>query len=66
VRPCQTRWHCGLQAACRHGQVFAFTDECQLVLFTVPIDANQVAKVDLFGSQQIRQRIYDVPFDGPL
>jgi hypothetical protein len=37
-----------------------------LVLFTVPIDANQVAEVYLFGSQQIRQRIYDVPFDGPL
>src|SRR5258708_24747970 len=47
----QTRRHRRLQPACRHSQVFAFADKRQLVLVAVPIDANQVAKMDLLCSQ---------------
>src|SRR5207253_7406973 len=51
------RWDC---------QVFTLADKGQAVLLLVPIDANEVAKVNLLGRQQVRQRIYDVAFDGSL
>ena len=52
-----TRWHC---------QILAFADECQPILIAIPVDANQIAKMYLFRSQQIRQWIHDVALDGPF
>src|SRR5882757_5649740 len=49
-----------------HQSAFALADECQPHVFTVPIDANEIAQVDLFGGQQIRQRINHVALNGAL
>src|SRR5258706_9573031 len=46
----QTRRHRRLEPACRQSQVFAFSNKGELVLVAVPIDAYQVAKMDLLCS----------------
>src|SRR5260370_611412 len=56
----------GLEEPWRHSQISAVANEGQPILIAIPVNANQVAKVYLFRSQQIRQRIYDVPLDGPF
>ena len=55
-----------IRLACRKRQVFPFTNEREAILLFVPVDANQVAKVNLFGGQQVGQGIDHVAFDGAL
>src|ERR1700722_1691641 len=57
---------CGFGWSGLHQRAFTLADESQAVVLAVPIDANEVPKVDLFGSQQISQRVDHVAFDGPL
>src|SRR6266404_6662081 len=47
-------------------RALALTNKRQLRMFAVPIDAHQVAEMHLLRSQQICQRIHDVPLYGPL
>src|ERR1700681_5103408 len=55
-----------LQATSWHGEVFALANEDQVIPVAIPIDAQEVAQVNLLGSQKISQRINYVPFDSPL
>src|SRR5581483_274178 len=55
-----------LRPARRHSQVFSLSRECQASQLLVPINADQVAEVDLFGRQQVRQRVHYVPLKRPL
>src|SRR5579871_86368 len=50
----------------RHRKILAFAGERQALLLFVVVNANQVAEMHLFGSQQIRERIDDVAFDRAL
>src|SRR6267154_1626736 len=45
-------------------QVFTFADEGQAVLLLIPVDADQVTQVDLFGCQEVCQWINHVALDG--
>src|SRR5262249_33340801 len=54
------------EAARRHGQILTFPNEGKAVLALVPVDANQIAEMNLLGGQQIRQRIDNVAFNGAL
>src|SRR5260370_13939245 len=56
----------GLHLARGDRQVFTLAGEGQAVLLLVPIDANEVAEVNLLGRQQVRQWIHDMAFDGAL
>src|SRR6266404_8918818 len=49
----------------RHGQVFSLARERQAGVFFTKVYANQIADMNLFGGQKIRQRIKDVAFVGP-
>ena len=44
-------WRRNFRATHRHGEVFAFADEIQSVLGAAPIDADEVAAVDLLGGE---------------
>ena len=50
----------------RHGYVFAFAGEIKVVLVAIPIDADEVAEMDLFGGQKIGHGVDDVALDGTL
>src|SRR5260370_7191952 len=56
----------GLRLARWDRQILTLADEGQAVLLSGPIDANEVAEVNLLGRQQVRQRIYDMAFNGAL
>src|SRR5260370_40482021 len=60
------RGNSGLRLARWDRQVFTLAAEGQTILLLVPIDANEVAKVNLLGRQQVRQWIHNVAFDGAL
>src|SRR5258706_983732 len=47
-------------------QVFTLADERQAVLLLIPVDADEVAQVDLLGGQQVCQWINHVALDGTL
>src|SRR5258708_33015948 len=47
-------------------QVFTLANEGQAVLLLIPVDANEVTEVNLFGGQQVCQWINHVAFDGAL
>src|SRR5260370_8276478 len=56
-RFCLAGWDC---------QVFTLANEGQAVLLLIPVDANEVTEVNLFGGQQVCQWINHVPLDGAL
>jgi hypothetical protein len=45
---------------------FSLAHKRELIVLAIPINAHQVAQMHLFGSQQVRQRINDVPLDRAL
>ena len=53
-------------AAHGHGQVFAFANEIQPVFTAVPVDADQVATMDLLRGEEIGHREYHVAFNRAL
>src|SRR6516225_3075918 len=56
------RWR-NFCAAHGHGQVFAFANEIQPVFRAVPVDADQVATMDLLRGEEIGHREYHVAFN---
>src|ERR1700687_6171081 len=56
----------GLNLARWDRQVFTLADEGQAALLLVPIDANEVAKVNLLGCQKVRQWMHAMAFDRAL
>jgi hypothetical protein len=58
-----TLWRRNFSATHGHGEVFAFANEIQSVLRAAPIDADEVAAVDLLGGKEIGHREYDVTFN---
>ena len=50
----------------RHGKVFAFPGKGQAFLLFVVVDANQIAQMNLFGRQQVRQWVDDVALNRAL
>src|SRR5260370_2446138 len=47
-------------------RALALTNERELRMLSVPVDADQVAKMHLLGGQQVGQRIDHMPLNGSL
>src|SRR5208337_4616821 len=55
-----------LWPADRYGHVLAFAREIEVVFLAIPINADEVAEMDLFGGQKTGHGVDNVALDGAL